>query len=189
MFAAAWLRLMDSPEVEDDSNPRGYANKLERILHCYPHEITQRTASIAASFIMWLGTNCGRSFLMSARTTAAALGNTENGYVAAWAIENRRVSSMNNAVRTVESILQPDDHGQSQDMFGNRRNIPILSAAECEVVEALVEWISSEEGMAFVNKCESDISKLREAQVAEEHRQRQAEMHLKTNAGDTGYAP
>lgn len=168
MFAASWLRLMESPTMQSDSNPRGYVSKLESILCLYPHEITQRTASIAASFITWLGTNSGRCFMQEAQKVSETLGSLERGYVAAWAIENRRTQGINSGVRTIEAILATED--SSHDMFGYRPNIPILSAAEVEVVDLLVEWLAGEEGRVFVNKCESEVNLLQKAQAAEERR-------------------
>ena len=179
MFAASWLRLMASPVVEDDNNPRGYSNKLELILSDYPHEINQRTASIAASFVTWLGTNCGMSFLMEARKLSKMLGDDMKGHVSAWAIENIRVRGINGGIRTVEAVLAKES--SSVDLYGFRPNTPILSAAEVEVVENLVEWISSEEGRGFVGKCESAIEHLKNSTAEEERRQRRAKHARETS--------
>lgn len=179
MFAASWMRLMDSSPVESERYPGGFANKLESILTLYPHEITQRTASIAASFITWLGTNNGQCFLIAARKMGETLGNPQNGYIAAWAIENRRSQGINSGVRTIEAVLSKEDSGT--DMFGYRPNIPILSAAEVEVVDLLVEWMAGEEGMTFVNNCEAEIESLKNAMAAEERRQFKIKNTNKTN--------
>lgn len=190
MFAASWMRFMDSPLVEDDYNPRGYSTKLELILSTYPHQISQTTATIAASFITWLGTNGGLHFLNEARKMMVKVGNPADGFLAAWAIENRRTVSINSGVRTIEAILSKDDHGQTQDLFWERRPYaPLLSAAEVEVVEHLVEWLSCEEGMAFVSKCETEISNLREATQDEKFEQMMRERRQNNKNGETSYAP
>lgn len=185
MFAASWLRLMDSPTIESDRTARGYVTKLESILSLYPHEITQRTASIAASFITWLGTNNGSCFLMEARKLSEILGSAERGYIAAWAIENRRAQGINNSVKTIEAILSSE--ASDQDLFGYRPNAPILSAAEVEVADLLVEWIACQEGRAFVSKCESEISLLQKAQAAEQSRHRKN--HENSNNSEVSSAP
>lgn len=187
MFAASWMRLMASPKVESERYCGGYANKLESILTLYPHEITQRTASIAASFISWLGTNNGLCFLLGARKMAETLGNIQDGYVAAWAIENRRAQGINYGVRTIEAVLSEEDSGR--DLFGYRPNIPILSAAEVEVVDILVEWIACEEGRAFVNDCEAEIENLKKAKAAEERRQMVAQSRKSHSTSEVTHEP
>ena len=187
MFAASWMRLMASPLVESDRYSGGFANKLESILTLYPHEITQRTASIAASFISWLGTNNGMCFLLSARKMGETLGNMEHGYVAAWAIENRRSQGINCGVRTIEAVLAEEDRGE--DLFGYRPNIPILSAAEVEVVDILVGWIGCEEGRAFVSNCEAEIEQLKKAKSDEERRQIRASSRKNDPTGEVMHEP
>lgn len=187
MFAASWMRLMDSPLVESERYSGGFATKLESILTLYPHEITQRTASIAASFITWLGTNNGMCFLMSARKMGEVISNPQNAYVAAWAIENRRWQGINSGVRTIEAVLSKEDSGK--DLFGYRPNIPILSAAEVEVVDLLVEWMAGEEGMTFVNNCEAQIESLKNARAAEEHRQMLAQSRKPNHTSEVTNEP
>lgn len=187
MFAASWMRLMASPSVESEVYAGGFANKLESILILYPHEITQRTASIAASFISWLGTNNGLCFLLGARKMAEKIGNMHDGYVAAWAIENRRSQGINYGVRTIEAVLSEED--SSQDLFGYRPNVPLLSAAEVEVVDILVEWIACEEGRAFVNNCEAEILDLKKAKESEERRQMRALSRKNQSTNEVTHEP
>lgn len=189
MFSSAWSRLMQSPPVEDDDNPRGQATKLELILNHYPHEIGERQASIAASFIQWLGTNCGLSFLKSATELGKKLESKPNGFLAAWAIENVRHSSVNYGVRTIEAVLAHEDYGQIQDLFSMRRpNVPVLSFADIEVVDQLLNWLATEEGLEFVNTCEVELENLRIAQQDDVRTQRKLE-NTKRAKGETDYAP
>jgi hypothetical protein len=189
MFSSAWSRLMQSPPVEDDDNPRGQATKLEIILGNYPHEIGNRQSSIAASFVQWLGTNCGLSFLMSAKDLGKKLDSKHHGFLAAWAIENTRHSNVNYGVRTIEAVLAADDYGQSQDLFSLRRpNVPVLTAADIEVVDALVSWLSTEEGLEFVETCQVEIENLRKAQQEDSMAQRKLGNNTRNNK-ETDYAP
>jgi hypothetical protein len=189
MFSSAWTRLMQSPPVEDEDNPRGQATKLESILRIYPHEIGERQASIAASFALWLGTNGGRSFLSSAKELGEKLSSARYGYLSAWAIENERVSNINYNVRTIEAILREEDFGQSQDLFSTRRpNVQILSAADIEVVDTIVVWLATEEGMTFVNTCLDDLENLRRAQQDEVVALRRADNAKRTITGESTYA-
>lgn len=182
MFASSWLRLMASPAVEDDNNRRGVSTKLELILSVYPHEITQRTASIAASFITWLGTNMGMCFLGEAVKISEKLGNRQDGFISAWAITNRRMQGIDQGVRAIEAILREEDYGQSHDLFSYRRpNAPLLTAADTEVVDHLVEWLAEEEGMEFVRKCEFEITSLKDAQSYEAAKKTRRELEKHEN--------
>lgn len=190
MFSAAWTRLMQTPAIEDDDNHRGQSTKLELILNHYPHEIGERQASIAASFALWLGTNCGRSFLTSAKELSQKLSSNSYGFTAAWAIENKRHGNINSGVRTIEAILREEDFGQSQDLFSARRpNVPVLSAADLEVIDCLVDWLSTEEGITFANTCLAEIENLRQAQQDEVAALRRASQAPKHTTGESTHAP
>jgi hypothetical protein len=190
MFSAAWSRLMQTPPIEDDENHRGQSTKLELILNHYPHEIGERQSSIAASFALWLGTNNGRSFLISAKELSQKLSSTSNGFTAAWAIENKRHSSINSGVRTVEAILCEEDFGQSQDLFSTRRpNVPVLSAADLEVIDAMVDWLSTGDGLDFANSCLDELESLRNAQMEEVASIRRADQAKRKQTGESTHAP
>lgn len=117
---------------------------------------TKRDAQVAASFITWLGTNSGAAFVHAADQMVQTLQSSESGYLAAWALINRRQWHINSGVRTIESVLA------LCNLF-DKRNVgiaPHIAAQDVEIsiddidtVEALVVWISTAQGRAFVKNC------------------------------------
>lgn len=162
-FAAAWKKLMAQPveALYGDETPR-----LGEILWDYPHPVGQREATVCASLICWLGTNCGLSFLQEARRLAAMIRSPEKAYLSAWAIENFRVRHVNMGYRTLEHCLSPREEAGT---FGYVKPIE-LSAADYETAEHLARWLGSVDGQRFLTYCEAET----EARRATRERERLA---------------
>jgi hypothetical protein len=132
---------------------------LGSILYDMQRRITQRHASVAASFITWLGTNCGQSIILKA-DALRRLGNSEmygsQAFVAAWAIENTRRNSINSGIRYIESILAPADHF-GQDLFSKMwglRRMPNISIEDHETIEHIVAWLATDRAGEFIRRCD-----------------------------------
>jgi hypothetical protein len=129
------------------------------LMTAFPFPLTQRLATVAASFVKWLGTNCGRCFLLEAERVEKLLDGKRDSWAAAWAIENARHSGHNGGARYIEAALAPDDHWQN----GLLTRLPDLTAHDVETVEHVVYWLGTTEGRAFLADCEREIAARTEA--------------------------
>lgn len=121
-----------------------------------------RSARVAASFIVWLGSNTGAAFIEQARSSVEKFAYPEPAYLATWALINRRQTHMNANVRVIEVIMSPED------LFGSRREYAQVRAAklnislsDIDVVESLVVWLSTATGETFAASCEAEYGAMR----------------------------
>lgn len=152
VFMEHWLKLMDTHlDFEYDIDPPN--QMLKKLLWDLPENITDRHSQVSASLIRWLGTNNGRSFLEEADSMSILMRSRENGYVAAWALHNRRRISTDYGWRTDEAVLSPSA------LNGEKVERPVLSYSDAETIETLVGWLGTEKGEEFVVLCRKDIAK------------------------------
>ncbi|WP_162600826.1 hypothetical protein [Paraburkholderia sp. C35] len=158
VMAEKWQEYMQrlAPSIHDECDEYGFRS----LMASFPFPLTQRLATVAASFIQWLGTNCGRCFLGDAEKAAKALDNRHDAYAAAWALENVRHLGINGGVRTIEAALAPKDHYQ----YGALKRLPDLTEQDYEAVEHVVLWLGMREGKAFIAECEREITQRLDAQ-------------------------
>lgn len=115
---------------------------------------SQRDAQVAASFISWLGTGVGDSFLLQAkqRLQNGSEDFSESAYLTAWAIKNKK--KIDNK-RIVEFILSKDEDWHKEL---NQSTIKIdcvqISLRDLDVIESIVIWLSTSEGYLFIKKCQ-----------------------------------
>lgn len=106
--------------------------------------VRQRAASVAASFMVYMGCNAGRAFTHSAEKMTALIPCPEDAYLAAWAIENKRLHGFNSGLRTIEYMLSREhpvtlDTGRSGTDWGK---VPNVSMEDMDIVESMVAWWS-----------------------------------------------
>lgn len=116
--------------------------RLHDMLLRSPYTVNEHVTRIVASFMCWLGTNCGLSFLTSAKQLTKQFNSMDRGYYIAWALENRRESSVNSGVRTLEGITQ--NHCE-------------LTAADYEIIEYAVRWLATSDGQNYLKESEALI--------------------------------
>lgn len=156
-FMARWQALMDRlPRVyeEDEEAPM-----LASIL-CLPGGVRPRDAAVAASFVQWLGTNLGTSFLRSAEMVNElpwASRNGVGGHQTAWGAHNRRKPHVDGGLRAIELMLVPGDAPRGR--LGLPLTAPDLSARDHEVVEQVVQWLDTDEGGRFLDTVVRDIER------------------------------
>lgn len=154
VFTECWAQLMakPGPALEECSN-----YQLTTILSSsMPTYVTQRQAIVAATFVNWLGTNCGRAFLAEGnRMEKSVCGRSGHGFLMAWAVENHRQTGINSGFRALEHILATDDCR----FAGTLARYPSLSADDFEVVEHVIVWLGSAPGQQFINQCEGEIAR------------------------------
>lgn len=111
--------------------------------------VRQRAASVAASFMVYMGCNGGASFTHEAERRAAAggfLGSREYAFLAAWAIHNKRDRGINSGLRTIEYMLARE-HPIYPDTYRcgrvNWRTVPDVTMEDTDIVESMVRWWAS----------------------------------------------
>lgn len=144
LFAARWLSTMEQG--------RG---ALDAVLEHYPHPIEQREAHVAASFIVWLGTHAGKSFLGRASALCRHM-PPEDACVAAWAVSNRRKRYVNFGTRMLEHCVADR---LVDDQSNTRLPGTAPSVRDYEVVEHVAAWIGSPDGQGFIRQCELDCER------------------------------
>lgn len=151
IFLEAWQRLMATFPKHGD----GELNEM--FCHVFSNirgPAKQRQATVAASFIVWLGTNCGREYLRQARLILAYMQVASDhsvrrggswSYSAAWANFDRRHCGINGGNRTIEAILSE------------------VEVNDVEIVDHLAAWLGSPEGYDFIEEAEAEIEETRKA--------------------------
>lgn len=101
----------------------------------------QRAASIAASFMVYMGCNLGMAFTERAERLwcSGVFGSREEAFRAAWALHNARHRSVNHNMRAIEFMLATDffikDNGDI-----NWSLVPDLTLNDIDAVESMVCW-------------------------------------------------
>ncbi len=124
----------------------------------------QRVASVAASFMVFMGCNGGASFTHRATEMAKKDMelNRERIFVAAWAMENARYRGIDHGLRTIEYMLASEHPIENHPFCGRRVNhkrVPIITMEDQDAIECMVRWWASQQA-----ECMRDIAEpMREA--------------------------
>jgi hypothetical protein len=156
VFHAEWSRLTADTGAMNSPPNEAFAD----ILGCHPFRLSERTATVAASLVCWLGTNLGRCFLESGAKLVKTQTCPQSAYLMAWASHNARNSCVNSGRRTLEACLMTD-------VEPHRR--PELSANDYEAAEHVVMWLGTDKGQQFLKACEKEISRLNQAESFKHH--------------------
>lgn len=115
--------------------------------------VRQRAASVAASFMVFMGCNCGRGFTHRAEdfATNGIFMSRENAFLSAWAIENRRCRGINSGLRASEYMLAREypiqaRHGASRI---SEALIPAITMEDNDILESMVVWWSTTPAMVM----------------------------------------
>ena len=106
--------------------------------------VRQRAASVAASFMVFMGCNGGNSFTHNAERLAksGAFTCAEDAYLAAWVQNNKRDRGVNHGLRTIEYMLARE-HPIEVLFFNHRvdwKQVPNVSMEDVDIVESMVRW-------------------------------------------------
>ncbi len=114
--------------------------------------IRQRAASVAASFIVFMGCAGGRDFTARASEFANKLDSSfsrESAFIAIWAIDNQRQNWRNHNLRLCETILA------SEPPYDPKRNmvywgyVPTITNDDHDILESMVRWWATSQGTEF----------------------------------------
>lgn len=143
-YSDEWSLLMLTPleehQIEDDDDYR--TGNLGIILTYLPVDITDRHSRIAAGFIRWLGTNCGRAISVEPRRR-----DGDRRHAKAWHVENRRIRGMNSGWR-ISDYLTSDDWDKPR---------LCRDAMELEVFDLIAAWLDSSGGQSFLQRAEARL--------------------------------
>lgn len=158
VFLSAWQQLMADSAQGYGEGP--HPCLLHSILSHLPDPVEQRHATVAASFVKWLGTNGGRDLLDRAERLKGSGFTPVSAYCCAWATVNRRDPCISHGIRTIEGILGPIELVTEINNYREiRKWLPELSVADYETVESIVTWLPSLDGAEFLRRCQAQIQK------------------------------
>lgn len=180
VYAARWVELMAGEARE---TWRGdFVQPFEDVLGEFDRRSTydlQRCASVLASVVSWLGTNCGQAMLAMARThIAMGKWGTHDAYLLSWTLENARHCGINGGIRTLEHLLSPGPIATDMvmEMQGFTTKVPELLAGDLEAVDHLMLWLATADGQAFMARCDAEVAILKESELRVEREQWQRSM-------------
>jgi hypothetical protein len=110
--------------------------------------VRQRAASVAASFMVFMGCNGGRDFTWHAERLAqsAVFPYREGAFLAAWALHNRRSRGVNSGLRTSEFMLAREYPIRDDAVFRGRTNwslVPAVTQEDNDILESMAAWWST----------------------------------------------
>lgn len=129
-------------------------------------QLDQRGASVAASFMTYMGCNGGAGFTHNAKHIAGKrfFTDTERAFVAAWALDNQRNGAFNSGLRSIEFILAETHPIVDGRVSWDR--VPTVTADDMDVIECMVKWWSTPRATFMRTKAEGLIEKARQASEA-----------------------
>lgn len=137
IFVERWQAAMREPMEYGD----GLENEAFQAIMS-PLDAQARDAIAATSFICWLGTNCGRSYLWQATKLHDNHDlDWDDAYTLAWANLDRREPGINGGMRTMEALME-------------RESITVRAV---EVVARIAAWLGSPNGRKMVQAAEHEI--------------------------------
>ncbi|WP_321820841.1 MULTISPECIES: hypothetical protein [unclassified Burkholderia] len=139
-----------------------HPNDFEYIFLDMNEPIDQRIASVAASFMVFMGCNGGASFTHQAQEMwkTGAFSYPREAYLAAFALNNQRRRGVNGGLRTIEFMLAPtypfEDpaHGGHQVMW---QVVPEITQKDMDAVDCMVGWWASPPAKAIRHVAEPEI--------------------------------
>ncbi|MET4574980.1 hypothetical protein [Ottowia thiooxydans] len=114
--------------------------------------MTQRQATVCASFMVFMGCNCGLGFTRAAESLCAIDSGgpyrlRAHAFLMAWAIENRRHCGINRNLRTIEAMLARDlwIYDPPYPPSVRFEALDEITTDDYDTVECMVEWWAGEE--------------------------------------------
>lgn len=156
VFYRAWVDLTKPSESLEGSANEEFA----LIVRDHGYQLDQRSATVATTFITWLGSNNGAHYLNTCEQLKKT-SHTRHPYLMAWAAENLRVTGLNSSKRMLELMLE----GSTP------------TAADFELVEHLTVWLGSSKGQEFLQACEAKVRQQRKNVQFEEFLRNNTELN------------
>lgn len=124
--------------------------RLHSILWSTGSSVGQREASVCASYMTFMGCNCGGCFthaaeqLLTPSDLHSYTHSAEGRFLMAWALENRRSRGVNGGIRTIEAMLAKSDAfvATAFDRRVDWDAFADITTADYGTVECMVAWWS-----------------------------------------------
>ena len=143
-YLDVWQEMVVPPLADSSDEIECHEGRLGQILPNIRARLTDRHSRVAASFIMWLGTNCGKSIIRTDLPFYRPRFEHDTCF-AAWARDNLRKSYVNGGFR-VSDFLTSDDPSKPT---------VCSDAVEVEIMDHLAAWLDSGEGQQFIARAEA----------------------------------
>lgn len=113
-------------------------------IFCTNGPVRQRAASVAASFMVFMGCNGGQGFTWQAERLAesGAFPYREGAFLAAWALQNKRERGVNSGLRLSEYMLARE-YPIKASTSGARVSwslVPNITQEDNDILESMVAW-------------------------------------------------
>lgn len=155
-----WLTLMHDESTADDWDWELPAHPLEVILRC---PIDQRAATVASSFIRWLGTNNGRGYLSRSNALKGVHGC--QAFLVAWVLENQR--QYDGHFRMITLLLTKGENFAPLGGLAPGGQLADVSDRDNEVIESLASWLGTEQGLEYLQRCDVEIKRQHDERMNE----------------------
>nr|WP_319566223.1 hypothetical protein [uncultured Rhodoferax sp.] len=122
--------------------------------------VRQRAASVAASFMVFMGSQGGKGFTHTAKIFAKepCFLSRERAFIAAWAINNMRCVGMNSGLRSSEYMLAAEYPLIDWPRGIDRRKVPNITQDDNDILESMVRWWSTDPAAVMREIAEPMIS-------------------------------
>jgi hypothetical protein len=147
--------------IVNGSEDNRYKDYADYFFNNFPYEPNERHLNVIASFVGWLGRNCGRAFIMEANKLGEQLKSKHKGYIYAWADVNERLIGVNNNNTVLEYLLTPQQY-HHHDLGIRCPKNHFVSSHDIETVNFMVHWLATEHGQSFMNVALKRVSELTE---------------------------
>lgn len=125
--------------------------RLDEILRDVHGPTTQRDATVCASFMVFMGCNGGRALHQGAEALVRKHGLSEqDAFALYWAKDNARCRWINHGLRTIEYMLATAHPIDTTKLSPHRINwslVPEVTMRDLDVIESMVAWWASREGV------------------------------------------
>ncbi|WGK63482.1 hypothetical protein QAO71_17075 (plasmid) [Halopseudomonas sp. SMJS2] len=155
-----WLSLMNEESIADDWDWGLPVHPLDMILRC---PVDQRAATVASSFVRWLGTNNGRCYLSRSRAFQEVHGS--EAFLVGWVLENRR--KYDNDFRMITYLLTKKENFSNQGGLIAGGRLADVSDRDNEVIESVASWLGTELGLAYLHRCETEMKRQHDEHMKE----------------------
>ena len=122
------------------------AKEFEHVFWDMPDAIDQRVATVAASFMVFMGCNGGADFTYQAKRLCANFSYSRDAFLAAFALQNQRRTGVDGGLRLVEYMLAPaypfEDRGRGVHRL-NWANVPAITQKDMDAIECMAVWWST----------------------------------------------
>jgi hypothetical protein len=110
---------------------------------------------VASSFIRWLGTNNGRCYISKCQEYLKQHGS--DAFLVGWVLENKR--KYDGHFRMIAHLLTKSENFSESGGLAPDGRISDISDSDNEVIESVASWLGTEDGLQYLQRCESEINR------------------------------